>query len=145
MAEATAPTKPSYLKHRWLGYVLVTVLVPMAMWSFVTTLAFDTAAAKVERTTALIQGLNEAYKSYVADNGALPQDLDNRHLYDVISGVGARNYYMTFNSRDVNASRELVDAWGTPLHVSRLADSNVRIESAGPDGKFGTSDDIANQ
>ncbi len=135
---------PQLLKHRWLGYVLVTLLVPAAMYYFVETLAYDNTGARIERTTVFIADLSAAYQAYVADNGGLPTDTDNRHFYDAISGVGARKYYMTFNSRDLNAHREIVDAWGTPLRVTRVADS-IKIESAGPDERFGTADDIVNR
>ena len=137
---------PKLLKHRWLGYVLVTLLVPMAMVYFMETLAYDNTGARIERTEAFIANLNAAYQAYVADNGDLPRDTDNRHFSDAIAGVEARKYYMTFNARDLNARRELVDAWGTPLRVSRASPTpHLKIESAGPDGSFGTSDDISNR
>jgi len=137
--------KPNYMKHRWIGYVLVTLLVPAVMLYFVWTLAYDNTGARIDRTAAFIANLSAAYKAYVADNGGLPQEVDNRQLYDAISGLGTNKYYMTFNAKDVNAKRELVDAWGIPLRVTRESDSTVKIESAGPDERFGTEDDIASK
>jgi len=57
------------------------------------------------------------------------------------------NVVVTINGKDVGLFR-VVDAWNMPLRYIRRAndDKNFpRIESAGPDRKFGTADDIVNK
>jgi hypothetical protein len=137
--------KPDYLRHRWIGYVLVTLLVPAAVILFFNALVNDNMETKITRTTTLVEALNTACQAYISDNGELPKDLDNRSLYDAVSGNAGGKYYMVFNARDVNSDREMVDSWGTPLRVTRVSATAAKIESAGPDGRFGTADDIANK
>jgi hypothetical protein len=45
------------------------------------------------------------------------------------------------NHPAVNARGELCDRWGTPLRFHQLSGERMEIRSAGPDRKFGTSDD----
>lgn len=42
----------------------------------------------------------------------------------------------------LNEKGELIDAWGTPYFFHQMSAMNMEITSAGPDRKFGTSDDI---
>ena len=41
----------------------------------------------------------------------------------------------------INAAGELVDRWGTPFLFHALAGDRMEVRSAGPDKKFGTTDD----
>jgi len=43
--------------------------------------------------------------------------------------------------RAINARGELVDRWGTPFRFHQLSGTQMEIRSAGPDRKFGTTDD----
>jgi hypothetical protein len=52
---------------------------------------------------------------------------------------------MSFKPHQKNTSDELIDEWGTPFRISRMSDTEMRIESAGSDKIFGTTDDITNQ
>lgn len=42
----------------------------------------------------------------------------------------------------INARGELCDRWGTPFRFHQLSGTQMEIRSAGPDGKFGTPDDV---
>jgi hypothetical protein len=86
-----------------------------------------------------------ATQSYIADNGSLPKNLDDRTFYDLLTGADSGKVYMLFKTNQVNSSGESIDAWGTPFRISRISDTEVKIESAGPDKIFGTADDITNQ
>jgi hypothetical protein len=43
--------------------------------------------------------------------------------------------------RAINASGELCDRWGTPFRFHQLSGRQMEIRSAGPDRRFGTTDD----
>ena len=45
------------------------------------------------------------------------------------------------NHRAINAQGELCDRWGTPFRFHQLSGTQMEIISAGPDRKFGTTDD----
>ncbi len=38
-----------------------------------------------------------------------------------------------------------VDAWGREIRYDKLSDSSFRLTSAGPDGEYGTGDDIVKE
>jgi len=40
------------------------------------------------------------------------------------------------------AAASITDAWGRKIRYERLSDDAFRLTSAGPDGAFGTADDI---
>lgn len=42
----------------------------------------------------------------------------------------------------INAKGELLDRWGTPFHFHGISSQVMEIQSAGPDGKFGSGDDL---
>jgi hypothetical protein len=96
-------------------------------------------------TIARIQALTAAYASYVADNGSLPKELNNRDFLRALSGANPRKeIYMQFKPNQTTSGK-LVDGWGNPLRISYLSNSDVSILSAGADKVFGTADDIGNQ
>jgi hypothetical protein len=39
----------------------------------------------------------------------------------------------------------LLDAWGRAIQYEKISDSAFRLKSAGPDGEFGTADDIVKE
>ncbi len=45
-------------------------------------------------------------------------------------------------NRAVNARGELVDRWGTPFRLHQLSGTKMEVQSAGPDRKFATADDV---
>lgn len=42
----------------------------------------------------------------------------------------------------LNARKEILDRWGTPYRFHPQSGSHMEISSAGPDGQFGTADDV---
>jgi hypothetical protein len=102
-----------------------------------------------EPTETLMQGIATAFVGYAHDYGALPPSPENYLLVKTFSGDNPRKeVYFSPHSTQINANREYIDAWGTPLRFSFTSKDdpmNVLIISAGPDKIFGTSDDITNQ
>jgi hypothetical protein len=82
------------------------------------------AEAKIDLTKVNMEQLGRIILSSTGGEGQAPADLAElqRSQPGVASGV--------------------IDAWGRTLKYERLSDSGFRLTSAGPDGAFGTADDI---
>ena len=82
------------------------------------------AGAKIDLTKVNMEQLGRIILSYVGGEGQAPADLAGlkRSQPGVASGA--------------------IDAWGRTLKYERLSDSGFRLTSAGPDGVYGTADDI---
>jgi len=93
----------------------------------------------------LMMNLDAAGQAYLTDNGSWPKTVNNAQLYAAMSGADSGKVYMTFKSRNISPQSEILDDWGTPLRVTRVSDTELKIESAGPDKIFSTADDITNQ
>ena len=96
-------------------------------------------------TVGLIVSVQVASSSYITDSGAFPKRLDNPTLFAILSGADSGKVYMTFETRNISRQGEILDDWGIPLRVTRVSDTELKIESAGPDKIFGTADDITGQ
>jgi hypothetical protein len=80
-------------------------------------------------TRDLLEQVAAAAEKYVKKNGALPEFTD---------------YVSLSNSLNPDYMPTLIreDAWRRPLAAYRLGPKVLRLVSAGPDGKLGSSDDI---
>ncbi len=84
---------------------------------------------KTAETKELLQRVAEAIKSYQEKNGRLPAFTDFVSLTNVLNPD-----YLTPLVR--------LDAWRRPLYVEQTGPDTIKLMSAGPDGRLGTSDDI---
>ncbi len=84
---------------------------------------------KTEETRELLDQVTIALEKYCDKNGALPDFKDYVSLSDLLSPN-----FMTSLIRE--------DAWHRPLAAHRVGPMSVRLVSSGPDGQFGTKDDI---
>ncbi len=84
---------------------------------------------KTAETKEILQKVAVAIKSYQEKNGNLPAFTDFVSLTNVLNPD-----YLTPLVR--------FDAWRRPLVVERTGPDTIRLVSAGPDGKLGTSDDV---
>ncbi len=84
---------------------------------------------KTEDTQRLLERIAEALQKYKEKNGALPDFKDFVSLSDALNP----DYLMPLVRSD---------PWHHPLMAQKVGPATIRLESAGPDGKFGTSDDI---
>jgi len=140
--EKTMPEKP---KKNWKLRIALAVGILVFLLLIVGTIDEPIEGSKLLRTRALIEAMVAATQSYIADNGSLPKILDDRGLYDLLTGADSGKVYLLFKTSQMNSDGELVDAWGTPFRVRYVSDKQVGITSAGPDKVFGTADDITNQ
>ena len=110
------------------------VLIMVAL----STATFGCATVRMQRTQAQVQvanlniaNLNAALAIYYFDTGGYPSE--NEGLAALLRSVAPGfSTYLT---------RIPADPWGRPYRY-RLIDNFPRIDSAGPDGIFGTADDV---
>ena len=80
--------------------------------------------SRIELTKVNLETMAREIQSYAAEaEGNLPETLEAmRRLHP--------------------AAAAAADAWGRRIRYERLSDSGFRLRSAGPDGAFGTGDDL---
>ncbi|MBM3310687.1 MAG: hypothetical protein FJY80_04175 [Candidatus Aminicenantes bacterium] len=86
--------------------------------------AKDTAA--VVQTMANLQAVEAAVVSFMSEGGGAPASLDAVRNMRLLPG-GA------------------LDGWGWAIRYERVSDASFRVTSAGPDGRFGTADDLSRE
>ncbi|MEN6560851.1 MAG: hypothetical protein ABFD52_08765 [Acidobacteriota bacterium] len=115
-----------------LGLLLATVAVAFIFFAKVgkdgqgglQTMTGKYAESRISLTKVNLETLSREIQSYAAESdGRLPETLEEmRRLHPAAAAV--------------------TDAWGRKIRYERLSDSGFRLRSAGPDGAFGTGDDI---
>jgi hypothetical protein len=85
---------------------------------------------RIEGTRSLLDRIAEAIRKYHESKGRLPVFQDYISLSDLLSPV-----YLDPLIR--------LDAWRRPLEAFPQDSKGILLQSAGPDGRFGTSDDIS--
>jgi hypothetical protein len=75
--------------------------------------------------------------------GAYPAGEDNRQFVNALLGANKENLpFIPRNHPRLNASGEIVDAWGTPFFFHLNSRISVEVRSAGADRRLYTADDI---
>jgi len=115
-------------KHRGV-WVVREVRLGHGQWEKVDNFVRALDEVKSAQTREMLGRIAEAIGKYQESNGALPAFKDYVSLSDALSPN-----YLTPLIR--------LDAWRRPLQAERTGPDSVVIRSAGPDGKFGTMDDI---
>ena len=82
------------------------------------------AESKVKLTGTNLEALSREVLTFASEGEGLPDSLQ-----------ALRRFHPTAGS--------LPDAWGRTIRYEKLADDSFRLTSAGPDGAFGTADDIS--
>jgi hypothetical protein len=78
---------------------------------------------KIKLTGANMEGLSRVILSHAGEGEGLPASLDALRRLEPAAASAA-------------------DAWGRKFRYERLSDESFRLTSSGPDGVFGTADDI---
>jgi hypothetical protein len=114
------------VKNAW---IVREVRLGHGQWEKVNNLAAALEAVKCDETRKMLDQVAEAVRKYRESTGNLPTFKDYIALSDQLSPQ-----YLTPLIR--------LDSWRRPLEAERLNAETILLRSAGPDGKFGTADDI---
>jgi hypothetical protein len=83
-------------------------------------------AAAVVQTAANLQAVETAVVAFMSERGGAPASLEDVRKAGLLPG-GA------------------LDGWGRAVKYERISEVSFRIISAGPDGRFGTADDVSRE
>lgn len=81
------------------------------------------AEAKVDLTGTELESLARIILTFASESEGLPESLEALRRYNPAASVRS-------------------DAWGRRIRYEKLSENSFRLTSAGPDGAFGTADDI---
>ncbi len=98
-------------------------------WETVANLLQTLETVRIEETRKMLDRIADAVRKYREATGSMPSFKDYIALSDLLSPK-----YLTPLVR--------LDAWRRPLAAERMDANTIRLVSAGPDGKFGTEDDL---
>jgi hypothetical protein len=110
-------------------WVVREVRIGHGQWEKISNLAKTLETIKIEETRSMLDRIAEAIHRYRQAKGVMPAYRDYIALSDLLSPA-----YLSPLIR--------LDAWRRPLGVAQNDPGNHIIVSAGPDGAFGTDDDI---
>ena len=110
-------------------WVVREVRIGHSQWEKISDILQALDALKTEETRKSLDRIAEAILKYREVNGSLPAFKNYVSLSDILSPT-----YLTPLIR--------LDAWRRPLEAQRLDANTILLLSDGPDGKYGTSDDI---
>ena len=117
------------------GFTLIEILVVVAIIGMLGAVAVPAymnylADARISTTRALINNVDVAVKSYNMKHGKYPESLE----------------VLTQETADEDAMLQggITDPWGNDIKFEKRGKKRPLLTSAGPDGEFGTDDDITN-
>jgi hypothetical protein len=131
-AEAIAETqlKTAFRLEKVKGaWIVRDVRLGHGQWEKVNNLAAALEAVKADETRKMLNQVAEAVRKYRESTGNLPAFKDYIALTDQLSPQ-----FLTPLIR--------LDSWRQPLAAERANAETILLRSAGPDGTFGTADDI---
>ena len=93
--------------------------------------------------STVLENMRRAIRNYGSRFGGNPVGT-NLEITRALAGENPKsvNFLNADDGLRVNASGELVDAWGTPYFFHQLSGTEMEIHSAGPDQKLWTDDDL---
>jgi hypothetical protein len=94
-------------------------------------------------TFMLMSEVQAGILNYQTEYGVFPEWKDPAALTKILLGDNPRQMaFLTIKASAMNNQGELLDEWGTPLRIRITRSQQLWIQSAGPDGKWGTTDDL---
>jgi hypothetical protein len=112
--------------NRW---VVRQIRIGQGQWEKLDNILRALKAVKVAETEQMLNALAAAIEKYQQQNGRLPEFKDFVTLSDALNPT-----YLTPLIR--------MDAWQRAFEAKPVYPGGIRIVSAGPDGSFGTGDDL---
>jgi len=96
-----------------------------------------------QETTVDLQLLRKAIGAYYRIFQQNPVAGENREVVQALTGQNLhRLVFIDPQHSALNEQSELLDRWGTPFRFHPVSRSLMEFSSAGPDGTFGTNDDV---
>ena len=78
-----------------------------------------------------------------ANGGAIPAGGLNEEITEQLLGKNPRHFaVLPPDCPGLDGAGRLLDRWGKPYFLHPLSREILEIRSGGPDGKFGTADDV---
>lgn len=136
------------------------ILISLCIISFLASLSLPVLhrarnKAVIARTKAIINTIEAALSIYETDFGDYPHNNENngsevlvKLLQGPVESDRWKGPYIRFKKDEIDAQGNVLDAWRNPIIYKYPQTDYDNIPflllSAGPDGKFGTKDDIGN-
>jgi hypothetical protein len=114
------------VQNKW---VVREVRLGRGQWEKVSNFEQALEMVRIEETRKMLDRIGEAILKYQGSKGNMPVFKDYVSLSDLLSPM-----YLDPLIR--------LDAWERPLEAISRDSSHILLQSAGPDGRFGTVDDI---
>ena len=102
----------------------------------------DGGKSKMPSARQEMNGLNAALSLYRTSFGQYPTGTKAEILRAIMGDNPQHRSLAKVSPRLISPAGELCDTWGTPYEIQFEGANSFTIISAGPDRKFGTSDDV---
>ncbi len=94
-------------------------------------------------TKTLEMDIRIAYEACLLEEGGDFEFNSQKEFIAKLEGNNPRGLRYLGLTRDMlDKDAQVIDEWGRPLQIKRPEKARLEIRSAGPDGRFGTQDDI---
>jgi hypothetical protein len=103
----------------------------------------NSRSLRTANTRIEMSQLYTAVQAYKTEYGALPRNPGNQVLIKTLTGSNPRKIeFISLKHWELNSRYEMVDAWGTPFRFIFTTSGDIRVQSPGADGIWGTPDDL---
>jgi len=137
-------TQRAYIRKRWWLYALWSIAsLSIIASNFPWGPGERFGSSREARTAATMSQIQIAILAYQTEYNMPPPGKDNATLIrELITDNPRSIVFLNLRPTDMNARGEALDAWGTPFHISLADPQDPLIQSAGPDKKWNTPDDM---